>query len=81
MIYTQQRSLPIAVIAGTCVGVTAFFSAIIIIIILIVVLHNWKKSNTQKREASFSTQGHYSMQYRNPNGDSTEMCPAAEITA
>ena len=78
MIFIQQRSLPIAVIAGTCVGVTAFFSVIIIILILIVVLHNWKKSNTQKREANFSTQGHYSMQYHNPNGDSTEMCPAAE---
>ena len=77
-IFIQQRSLPIAVIAGTCFGVTAFFSVIIIILILIVVLHNWKKSNTQKREANFSTQGHYSMQYHNPNGDSTEMCPAAE---
>ena len=66
------------VIAGTCVGVTAFFSVIIIILILIVVLHNWKKSNIQKREANFSTQGHYSMQYHNSYGDSTKMCPAAE---
>ena len=76
MIFIQQRSRPIAVIAGTCVGVTAFI--FVIILILIVVLHNWKKSNDQRREANISTQGHYSMQYHNPNGDSTEMCPAAE---
>ena len=76
-IFIQQRSLPIAVIAGSCVGVTALLS--VIIIILIVVLHNWKKRNTPKRKTKFNTQSHYSMQYHDPNGGSTEMCLATDL--
>ena len=69
-ILLQQRSLPIAVIAGTCVGVTALLS---VITMILVVLYIRKKSN-----AKFSIQGHYSMQYNNPNGDSTEKCLATD---
>ena len=66
----QQRSLPIAVIAGTCVGLTALLS---VITMILVVLYIRKKS-----KAKFSIQGHYSMQYHNPNGDSTEKCLATD---
>ena len=77
-IFIQQRSLPIAVIAGTCVGVTALLSVIITILILIVVIHNWKKRNAPKKKTILSNQDHYSMRYHNPNGDSTEMCLATD---
>ena len=69
-ILIQQRSLSIAVIAGTCVGVTALLS---VIPMILVVLYIRKKS-----KAKISIQGHYSMQYNNPNGDSTEKCLATD---